>query len=398
MNPASSVNPASRAAPRVGIRCDAGPLIGVGHLVRCVALAEELVSRGAAVTFLGDLGGLAWASDQLTGRRLPLLAAGTSPGGLAAQALALGLDAVVLDSYTIPPATGETLRAAGLRVAAVIDGDPRGQVADLYVDQNLGAEERDVPLPEGAVRLAGARYVLLRDAVRRLRAVPAGSGERPGGERGAARAGETGGVVEGVAGETGGAVEGVARETEGTAEGVAGETGKVPVTGPPRVLCFFGGTDAAGMAHRWADTLAAVGVPFSATLVSPRPLPARPGITVVPPTDGLPELMASADLVITAAGTSCWELLYLGVPAALVWVADNQLTGYEALVGRELAAGLGPGCSAAGAVPLLRELLTRPALRARYAERGRGLVDGRGRERVAGALLDGLRRRGAGPR
>ncbi|GAA2891912.1 hypothetical protein GCM10010517_56320 [Streptosporangium fragile] len=323
---------------RVGVRCDAGPLIGVGHLIRCVALAEELALRGVAVTFLGDLGGLTWAAAQLAGRGLPLLAAEAAPDGLVAQALALGLDAVVLDSYTLAPGTGAALRAAGLRVLAVVDGDPRGQAADLYVDQNLGAEERGVPLPEGAVRLAGACYVLLRDAVRRLRAAPGAE--------------------------------------------------------VPRVLCFFGGTDAAGMAHRWADALAETAVPFSATLVSPRPLPARPGIAVIPPTDELPELMAGADLVITAAGSSCWELLYLGVPAALVWVAENQLIGYEALVGRELVAGLGPGDSAAEAVPLLRELLTRPALRARYAARGRGLVDGRGRERVAGALLHDLRLRG----
>ncbi|MBG0813534.1 PseG/SpsG family protein [Planomonospora sp. ID82291] len=322
-------------SPRIGIRCDAGPLIGVGHLVRCVALAEELAGRGVQVVFLGDLGGLPWAAGQLVSRGLPLVPAAPEPRALAGQARDLALDGVVLDSYTLDPGTGAALRESGLRVLAVVDGDLRGQSADLYLDQNLGAEERDVPVPEGSVRLAGAGYVLLRDAVRRLRA-------RPG-------------------------------------------------EGPARVLCFFGGTDAAGVAPRWAEALAGTGAPFTATVVSARPIPSRPQITVIPPTDALPALMAGADLVITATGTSTWELLHLGVPAGLTWVAENQLIGYDEVVGRGLAAGLGPGTAAEEAVPLLRDLLTDPLLRRRYGERGRALVDGRGRARVADALLGAIR-------
>ena len=32
--------------PHVGIRADATPTMGVGHMVRCLALAEELLDRG----------------------------------------------------------------------------------------------------------------------------------------------------------------------------------------------------------------------------------------------------------------------------------------------------------------------------------------------------------------
>ncbi|MDI5939238.1 methyltransferase domain-containing protein [Micromonospora sp. DH15] len=72
---------------RVGVRCDAGPTRGVGHLVRCLA--------------------------------------------------------------------------AGVVTLAVVDGDTRGQDADVYLDQNLGAAHG--PLP-GRL-LAGTAYPLLRDAV-----------------------------------------------------------------------------------------------------------------------------------------------------------------------------------------------------------------------------------------
>ncbi|RBQ16498.1 spore coat protein [Spongiactinospora rosea] len=313
---------------RVGVRCDAGPGVGVGHLVRCVALAEELAARGAEVVFLGDLGGLPWAAAQLERRGLPLLPAKPGAEGLGSQAACLGLDAVVLDSYDLAPETGMALRRAGIPVLAIIDGDTRGQSADLYLDQNLGAEDRHAGLPV----LAGTRYVLLRDEVRRHRSVPAG--------------------------------------------------------GIPHVLCFFGGTDATGVTMGWLDALAATGVPFSATVIAPEPVVPPPGlpISVLPPTDELPRLMAQADLVITAAGTTVWELLYLGVPTALTWVRDNQLLGYHAVTKRGLAAGLGAGNDPSSAVPALRELLAEPARRARYARRGRRVVDGLGRERVADAL------------
>ncbi|MEU6793410.1 hypothetical protein ABZ907_17065 [Nonomuraea wenchangensis] len=321
------------AGPRVGLRCDAGADSGVGHLVRCVALAEELRSRGARPVFLGAVRDSPWALAQLRERVLPLTPAPESPAALAALARALRLDAVVLDSYHLPPGTGEELRRHGLPVLAVVDGDPLGQHADLYLDQNLGAERR--PFPAGPV-LAGARYVLLRDSVRRRARAPR------------------------------------------------------PLDRVPEVLCFFGGTDAAGVAPVWAEALCATGVPFTATVVSPAPFmaPLADGapIAVIPPTDRLPELMAAADLVVTAAGSAIWELLYLGVPTALSWVADNQLIGYDELVGRGVAAGLGraPGPEA---VAVLARLLSDPAAREEHGRRGGGLVDGRGRERVADALL-----------
>ena len=357
---------------RVGVRCDAGVTSGVGHLVRCVALAEELCSRGVEVLFLGDVTGSEWARAQLRARGLTLRPAPPEPEGLAGEACRLGLDAMVLDSYELPRETGAALRAAGMPVLAIVDGDTLGQDADLYLDQNLGAELRpfappvapeapeaveaseavgapeardalEAPeAPEGlrpvrtvARRLAGARYALLRDSVRRCR-----------------RKGRSGHEV-------------------------------------PRVLCFFGGTDSAGVTPAWTRALRDTGHPAEVTVISPVPFAAGgPGglVTVIPPTDRLPELMAEADLVVTAAGSAIWELLYLGVPAALIRVAANQLIGYDALVGGELAAGLGPVPDAA-ALAVLSRLLADPAWRECYGRRARGLVDGRGRERVADALL-----------
>jgi spore coat polysaccharide biosynthesis predicted glycosyltransferase SpsG len=311
--------------------------------MRCVALAEELCGRGAEVLFLGEVAGSEWAGSQLRQRGFPLCAAPAEPEALVELVRVFGLDAVVLDSYVLAAGTGAALRAAGTAVLAIIDGDPLGQEADLYLDQNLGAELRPFQPPRECgprgerwdARLAGARYALLRDSVLLMR--------------------------------------GTARRRPARSEG-------------PLVLCFFGGTDSAGVAPAWAGALCATGLPFRATVVSPVPFDVDGPVTVIPPTDRLPGLMAEANLVVTAAGSAVWELLHLGVPTALSWVADNQLIGYEALVGGGIAAGLGPAPDAA-AVGVLTRLLADPAARDEYGRRGAKLIDGRGRERVADALL-----------
>jgi spore coat polysaccharide biosynthesis predicted glycosyltransferase SpsG len=333
----------------VGFRTDAGAQRGVGHLVRCVALAEELLERGVAVKFLSDLGGLPWAEQQLTRRGLPWHPAPFDPVGLVAACDRLGLDALVIDSYTLPPEHSVAVRRTGRPVLAIVDGDFRGQTADIYVDQNLDA----VIDVEDALGLAGLDYALLRRSVRRLRPLDAPVHQRPR---------------------------------------------------TPKVVAFFGGTDAYRAAPQVARLLTATGAAFDATVVAADDrlrqdlLAVTPGpgqhFEIISPTDDLPELLAGADLALSASGTSTWELLCLGLASALVWVVDNQIPGYERTIANGFAAGLGRlGQFTDRSADVLRELLTRPGSRAALATRAWSAVDGNGVERVAEALLGRLRPR-----
>ncbi|MEV6968949.1 spore coat protein [Hamadaea sp. NPDC051192] len=336
---------------RIGIRCDAGPTTGVGHLVRGIALAEELTSRGVGVVFLGDVGGVGWAERELRERDLPLLPGPDTPADLVAAVRDLQLSGLVVDSYTLDPSCAGAVRAFGVPVLAIVDGDTRGQEPDLFLDQNLDAELADVPT--SVPRLAGLDYVLLRDSVRRLRP------EQP----------------------------------------------KSAHEGRPKLLAFFGGTDAFGAAPVVIRLVLATGVPVDATVVAGSEqlrkelaqLTPGPGqeLRIIDPTDRLPEHIAAADVVVSASGTSTWELLCLGAAAAMVWVVDNQWLGYERVMARGLTAGIGlladladPASSAAdAAVVTLRDLLSTPRVRTELSTRAMSVVDGRGRERVADAFL-----------
>ncbi len=337
------------------MRCDVGPTRGIGHLMRCLALAEELRGRGSEVLFVSDSHTVRWGHDQILFRGFAVEPAVWTPDEHLALFSRLELDAVVFDSYDLDPAVYAAVRRAGLPTLAVVDGDLRGAKADLYVDQNLGSELDSPRLPTGSIRLAGLDYVLLRDEVLVLR--PAQPPE-PG------------------------------------------------ISATPRVFAVFGGTDAYGAGPHAVAALAATGLPFDATVVEPRAelvdairaVPLADGQRVEPigPTRRLAAEVVASDLVISASGTSTWELLCLGAVAGLVCVVDNQVLGYERTVATGAAAGIGvlsdlvrdPG----QAVPVLTRLLSDRAERARLAATGWRLVDGKGRARVADALL-GLARR-----
>jgi spore coat polysaccharide biosynthesis predicted glycosyltransferase SpsG len=335
---------------RIGVRCDVGPTAGIGHVMRCLALAEELRGRGAEVVFVCDSHTVPWANDQIRARSIPVEpAVWTSKDHLDLFAR-LDLDAVVFDSYDLDAEVFTAVHQSGLPTLAIVDGDLRGAQADIYVDQNLGSEQDKPHLPDGAVRLAGLDYVLLRDEVLRLRQA------------------------------------------------------EPPVAGPggvAKVFAFFGGTDAFGAGPYVVAALAATGVPFEATVVAPGedlakaigavPLAADQYVEVIGPTTQLAAAVVASDLALSASGTSTWELLCLGATAGLVCVVDNQVMGYERAVATGAAVGIGVlsdlKADPTAAAAVLRSLLTDPVERARVAAAGWKLVDGQGRARVADALF-----------
>lgn len=347
------------SAPRVLVRCDVGPTMGIGHLMRCIALSEEFLARGYEVVYAADAQSVPWAAGQLERRGISTVDAPWTPEDHVALVEELEADIVVIDSYLLAPDVYSAVRRAGHPVLAIVDGDIAGREADVYLDQNIGAEDDDWGRPAGSLRLAGLRYALMRDDI---------LGHRP--EQVPAR-----------------------------------DSGR-----PPEVFAFFGGTDAFGVAPRVAAALAATGRPFRASVVcataeaagAVRRVELGQGQLIEPiePTNRLAELVVQADLVLSAAGTSSWELLCLGAVTALLCVADNQEASYRRVVDLGCAGGLGTAAELAQdltlATGVIDRLLTDGSLRGELARCGWSLVDGQGRVRVVDELLNHCRA-GSGP-
>lgn len=326
---------------RVLLRCDASAGGGVGHLVRCLALADAARRRHWDVVLSGALDvGLA---RRLVERADLRVVPGAADGaGLARTASLVGADVVHVDDYGLGPALRDHLRPARVVLSSMEDGRFGRRPADLVVDSTLGAEAAGRPDDGSGEVLLGVRYAPLRESVRTAR------------------------------------------------EAFTARTSREE----PAVLVVLGGTDASAAAPAVVALCASLDVPLSkVTVVSPSQgrgavHEASDGLPleVVGPQDDLPGLAATHDVVLSAAGTTVWELACVGVPTGLVAVVENQRTGYERAVAVGAAAGLGslddvrrrsPDAQAA-----LRSLLTDVDLRRTLSTTGRALVDGDGARRV----------------
>jgi spore coat polysaccharide biosynthesis predicted glycosyltransferase SpsG len=266
------------------------------------------------------------------------------------EAIAETADVVVVDSYVIAADDVSRLNEL-IPVVAVIDGDDRGIRAATYVDSNLGAESWPYP-PHVAARLwGGSRYVLVRRELRDLHRGP-------------------------------------------------------PRTLPasPTVLCLMGGSDPTGAMPRVAASLGSLPERVELILVTARAwqdsvreaVGSRSNTSVVAPTPMLSDLLGRTDLVVSAAGTTAWDICTIGMPAVFIAIVANQRPGLNAIAAAGVASTIDasddPGAIAAVS-GLVDDLLADAALRAAYAARCSELFDGRGAERVADAMEELARER-----
>ena len=327
---------------RVAVVCDAAPTTGLGHFVRCTALAGALAGAGAQIRFLLPGDTLPAAVEQVRRAGWSADVAAWEPTAVAAAA---GPGAVVVvDSYRVDGGwLDELCDLAGRddgRLAVVDDTADRAFRADLVLNQNLGAERW--PYPGVGRVLAGPRYALLRPDFPRLR------------------------------------------------EQALAALEQLPDR-PASVLVLFGGTDSAGMAvtaaraarRAFPDARVRAVLPAGATGEDP-------DVVWLGPVEAVAEEMLAADLVLSAGGTTVWELCCLARAAAVVAVAGNQRPAYEMLGARGaiLPVGDAPVHDVGELAARLQDAVTPPGRLRAAARVAAGITDGRGAERVAAALLD----------
>lgn len=327
-------------AGALAIRADGGASIGAGHVMRSLALADAWQRRGGTVDWFCTP--LPAMLDNLLGSR-----------GIALRRLehAEDWDAVrtwsaehrgawvSIDGYGFCRGA-DGLHAAGARVL-VIDDDGRWPryTSDLLLNQNIGAERVSYRAAPSTRRLLGPSFVLLRSEFRRQTS-PVRSVDQP------------------------------AR----------------------RLFVSFGGHDARGLTRRVAQLLLST--------CSDVEVDAAGGVVadVIPPVStrlrwhvgtDLSAVMREADLAVVSAGSICYELAYLGVPALTVIVADNQQGIAHGLHRAGVARDLGwaDELSDRAIVDAVESLRHDPA-RGAMSRAGRALVDGDGADRV---LLEMLR-------
>jgi len=343
--------------PRLILRADGSTAVGAGHVMRCLALAHAWRERGGDVTFVSycESDGLAarlrGASDELV--RLPAPHP-SDPDRAHLLELAARHPAatMALDGYGFDVSYQQPLRAAGHRLLVLDDHahQPRYD-ADWILNQNAIATpalyEGRAP---GATLLLGPSFALLRSEFG-----PHRGWTRPALSRARYVLVTLGG----------------SDPDNVTLTVLRGVAAAVPPDACVRVI--------AGPSNPHGESLRA----FSA---------AQPfDCVILEGVDDMPAEMMAADVAISAAGTTTWELAFLQLPALIVTTADNQGTNAAALERRGAARDLGrPDAGLADRVAsALRELASTTgadALNA-MARAGRAVIDGGGSSRVVDALL-----------
>lgn len=98
--------------------------------------------------------------------------------------------------------------------------------------------------------------------------------------------------------------------------------------------------------------------------------------------------MAWADVAISAAGSTSWELAFMGLPSLLVTLAENQHGCAQYLDSHGIAIGLGwqHRVQTSETAAALSALAEDPEKRKQMSSRGRRLIDGGGALRVVKAM------------
>ncbi len=359
---------------KVAIRTDASVIIGIGHVMRCLTLAEELQLKGVEVLFIcrnlrGNLIDFIRAQgysvaelDQIEAGRQGELESehvqhsnwlGVSQECDAEQTYQIlakesPWEWLIVDHYSIDEHWETKQKEIVKKILVIDDLADRVHNCNVLLDQNYYVDMADrytKLLPTSCQKLLGPRYVLLRKEFREQRVKERSNNRQI-----------------------------------------------------KKILIFFGGTDA----DDWTGKVLRAIIDFlpdeiTVDVVVGGTSPHKEKLEILcsdknkinlhVQVNNMAQMMANADMSIGGGGTVTWERCYSGLPTIAWPVADNQ----KKLLQDSAAAGLVymPDHCAPDAKEIvlhLKALLKNTALCVSMSVRGKEMIDGRGCVRVANII------------
>ena len=350
------------------IRSDGSPRLGMGHLMRSLALADGLRQAGAKPVFLTSTGvqdlldkakdagytvevsPIEWSPMQ----DLESTIQGARRHGTTMLVTDLGNGDVIedLDEYL---GYLERLKRGGLFLVTIDDANVLPFASDIVINPNYGAETLPYQAPKGTRYLLGPRYVLFRREFLK--------------------------------------VTGQERQIRRNAD---------------RVLMTFGGTGAADVAGKVLRALLRDGdgdnnppeVKLGLGLES-SPSPELDAViekfggrcNLFGPGADLPQLMLWSDVAVTGGGLTKYETALTGTPSLVISLAEHQCQLMEGFSRAGTCTYLGPAAAVAEeqVTKEVNGLLSDHGRRVAMSTAGRNLVDGKGLERVLNAIQEAPR-------
>ena len=337
------------------IRTDASAEIGMGHVMRCLALAQAWKDAGGHVSLI-TTAQLKEVMARLQEEGIEVIYLPMAPGSpddaiqtavIAHQREALWL---VIDGYHFGSDYQRIVKESGVRVMFIDDnGEMEHYWADIVLNQNIYAEGLSYSCGPETELLLGRRYALLRREFLKW--------------------------------------QGWRREVPEKAA---------------KFLVTLGGGDSDNLTSKVIQAFRKLGtVNVEVCIVAG---PANPhfdkihkeltsvpfAFRLLPSVDNISELMAWADMTVSGAGSTCWEIAFMGLPNIVLVLAANQKGIAEGLEAEGIVLNLGwhEMVSQTHVLNAFTHLAYDTARRRDMSERGRRLVDGCGAARVTAVLKE----------
>lgn len=342
-------------AEQLIIRADAGPRMGAGHVMRCLALAQAWQDEGGSVLFVTTLKSGALL-ERIEREGIEVVEMKAKPGGEEDASIASDLVRqsgavwVAVDGYHFGADYQKRIKASGVRLLFLDDyGHAEHYCSDVVLNQNIGDWESTYVRREPFTRLLlGSRYLLLRREFQRWRDF----------KREIPTQGRKVLVTLG-----GG-------DTSRITAKVIRALSALPVDDLEVSVIIAG--------DAWTDGLDAMGVESDVN------------IELVRDATDVAERMSRSDVAITGGGGTCWEAAFMGLPCLAVVMAENQRIVVDALVKAGVTESLGwfEDFEEELVGQTVARLLKEPARRAAMRRNGGYPVDGYGSQRVVETMRE----------
>ena len=334
-------------------RADSSSYIGNGHVMRCLALAQAWQDAGGYALFLMAMEAPtleAWLKREKI-EVIPI----SAPPGSRKDAIQtskftkeMGAPWLVLDGYHFDENYQKWIKESGQKLFVIDDiAQSTHYYADVILNQNLHADALDYYCEPYTKLLLGTRYVLLRREFLKWQCWK--------------------------------------RKYSKVAS---------------RLLISMGGTDPENVTYKVIQALQKVeikGLEAKVAVGGSNPhheklqlaiRNSRFPISLEENVTKMDELMAWADMAISAGGSTCWELAFMALPNLILIWTDNQQSIAARLetAGAALNLGWHENVSFTDIAQAVKKLLSSVELRAKMAQSGRAMVNGKGVSRVMTTL------------
>jgi UDP-2,4-diacetamido-2,4,6-trideoxy-beta-L-altropyranose hydrolase len=326
-------------------RVDASKDIGIGHLMRCLALSEELIRRKHNCFFLSKVD-----NNELINRiEKNNIIYHKIPSNFSLQAdlemlLKISnendIDWVITDHYGITSQYIKEIKNKNLRVLSIDDSAQIHYYSDIIVNQNIGAEKLVYSSEKYSKFLLGTKYIILRDELLQRN-------KRP-----------------------------MKNKVE-------------------KILVMFGGADPDNVTLKILKMLETLNENIQFLIVAG---PAnqfnnyilnylkncKMDIKYLRNQKKMSEVYLQSDVAISAGGTSCYELAYFGIPSIIISIADNQIKVAQELENRNISLYLGRKNEIKSKKLLnnIKLLINNNLIRQNMSDNAKKLIDGKGKYNI----------------